>query len=387
VAQWPGFRGPQRDSVVRGVKIATDWSGAPPVELWRRPVGPGWSSFAVAGKLVYTQEQRGEEEIVSCYHLTTGQPAWMHGDAARFWESNAGPGPRATPTFHNGCVYTLGATGIVNALDATDGHVLWSRNAQADTDAKRPDWGFAGSPLVVDNLVIIATSGRLAAYELATGDLRWTARAERGGYSSPHLATIDGVPQILLLNGGGVLSVAPTTGTELWKYQWDSDGMVQPALTAEGEFLIGSGSGMNPGVGVRSISVAHEHEEWIRKDNWTSVGIKPYFNDFVVHKGHAYGFDGSLLACIDLADGKRNWKGGRYGHGQVILLRDQDLLLVLSEKGEVALVSATPDQFRELARRPALAGKTWNHPVLVDDVLLVRNGEEMAAFRLSLNAR
>jgi len=386
-AHWPGFRGPERDGSVRGVQIATDWSLSPPVELWRRPIGPGWSSFAVGGDLLYTQEQRGDDEVVACYSVTTGQPVWRHHDATRFWESNGGAGPRATPTLSNGRVYTCGATGIVNALDAADGAVVWSRNAASDTGKKVPGWGFAGSPLVVDDIVIVATAGRLVAYDLATGELRWLGPAGGGGYSSPHLVTIDGVKQVLLLNGAGALSVAPATGTQLWQYPWDSDGIVQPALTADGAVLIGSGSGMGAEIGVRRIAVAHGPGGWTTLERWTSVGLKPYFNDFVVHKGHAFGFDGSLLACIDLADGKRTWKGGRYGHGQLILLPDQDLLLVLSEKGELALVAATPDQFRELARFPALEGKTWNHPVLAGDVLLARNGQEMVAFRLSLAGR
>jgi outer membrane protein assembly factor BamB len=388
VAHWPGFRGPARDGIVRGVQLATDWSRSPPVELWRRPIGPGWSSFAVGGDLLYTQEQRGDDEVVACYSVTTGQPVWRHRDAARFWESNAGAGPRATPTLRNGHVYTFGATGIVNALVAADGAVVWSRNAAADTGVKVPGWGFASSPLVVDDVVIVATAGRLVAYDRATGQPRWLGPAGGGGYSSPHLVTLGGVKQVLLLNGAGAISVAPATGTLLWTYPWQSDGIVQPALTADGDVLIGTGSGLGgAGIGVRRIAVAQGPGGWTALERWTSVGLKPYFNDFVVHQGHAFGFDGSILACIDLADGQRKWRGGRYGHGQLILLPEQDLLLVMSEKGELALVAASPDQFRELARFPALEGKTWNHPVLVGDVLLARNDQEMVAFRLSLSGR
>jgi len=380
-ADWPGFRGPARDGVVPGVRIATDWAGSPPVELWRRPIGPGWSSFAAHGDLVYTQEQRGDNELVSCYRLTTGEPVWRHGDAVRFWESNGGAGPRATPTLSSGRVYTFGATGILNALDAGNGAVVWSRNAGSDTGAKVPGWGFASSPLVTGDLVIVAASGRLAAYDAATGNLRWT-QARGGSYSSPHLMTIGGVPQVLLLTSTGVTSVAPADGAVLWEHAWEGAAILQPARTSDGDVLITTGD-MSGGVGTRRIAVAHGPAGWSASERWTSRGLKPYFNDFVVHEGHAFGFDGSILACIDLANGTRKWKGGRYGHGQLVALPDQDLLLVLSEEGELALVKATPDQFTELARVPAIQGKTWNHPALIDDILLVRNGEEMAAFRLA----
>lgn len=383
-AEWPGFRGPERDGVLPGVRIETDWSASPPVELWRRPIGPGWSSFAVRGDFLYTQEQRGEHEVVACYDATTGEPVWQHRDPARFWESNAGAGPRATPTLQDGRVYTLGATGIVNALDARDGTVVWSRNAASDTGKKIPHWGFASSPLVVDDLVVVATAGVLVAYDLETGEPRWFGPDGGWGYSSPHRVTIDGVEQILLLNGAGAISVAPSDGTLLWKHSWRSDGIVQPALTADGDVLIGSGSGIGVEVGTRRIAIAHRSGGWTAEERWTSRGLKPYFNDFVVHEGHAFGFDGGILACIALEDGEREWKGGRYGHGQLVLLPDQDLLLVLSERGELALVGATAEGFTELARWPAIEGKTWNHPALVDDLLLVRNGREMVAFRLAL---
>jgi hypothetical protein len=383
-AEWPGFRGPYRDSVVRNLRINSGWASSPPVEVWRRPIGPGWSSFAVHGDLFYTQEQRGPDEIVACYKVSSGEPVWQHRDAVRFWESNAGAGPRGTPTLSHGRVYTFGATGVVNALDARTGTPIWTRNASNDTGVTVPDWGFASSPLAVDDIVVIAASGQLIAYDARTGNQRWKGPAGGGGYSSPHLLTIDGVPQILLLRGSRTISVAPADGTVLWEHDGAPGvGIVQPAVGSNGEVLVATGDAMG-GTGIRSLAVSQTAGRWNIAERWTSRGLKPYFNDYVVHSGHAFGFDGSILSCIDLKDGARKWKGGRYGQGQLVLLAEQDLLLVLSEEGELALVGATPDQFREVARVPALNGKTWNHPVLVRDVLLVRNGEEMAAFRLAV---
>jgi outer membrane protein assembly factor BamB len=183
------------------------------------------------------------------------------------------------------------------------------------------------------------------------------------------------------LSPPGAISVAPADGALLWEHSWEGGAIVQPALTADGDVLINA-IAMTGGIGIRRIAVAQKPGGWTVQERWTSTGLKPYFNDFVVHKGYAFGFDGSILACIDLENGTRKWKGGRYGNGQLVLLRDQDLLLVLSEDGELALVGATPDGFRELARFTALDGKTWNHPVVVRDLLLVRNGQEMVAFRL-----
>ena len=380
---WVGFRGPARDSIIRGAQIETDWAKSPPVAIWRRPIGPGWSSFAVQGDVLYTQEQRGDDEIVAAYKLSTGEPVWRHRDAARFYESNGGPGPRGTPTLHNGRVYAVGATGIVNALDAGTGKVVWSRNAVTDTGVTIPGWGITSSPLVVNDTVIVAASGRIVAYDIGDGKPRWTKSTGGGSYSSPQLATLAGVPQILFVSGGGATGLAPADGAVLWTHPlWQpAIGIVQSAVV-DGDVVVAPADAMG-GIGMRRVAVAHGPSGWTTEERWTSRGLKPNFNDFVIHKGHAYGFDGTILSCIDVRDGARKWKGGRYGGGQLVLLADQDLLIVVSEEGELALVKATPDEFIEVAAKvPAVEGKTWNHPVLIGDVLLVRNGQEMAAFRL-----
>lgn len=385
-AEWPGFRGPNRDGIVPGLQIKTDWIVSPPVELWRRPIGPGVSSIVVRGNLLYTQEQRGDDEVVACYNVTTGEPVWIHRDTVRFWDSHVGAGPRATPALGDGRVYTLGATGILNALDAENGTVVWSRNAASDVDSKVPYFGFVNSPLVVDDVVIVAVRGTLVAYDLATGDPRWFGPAGGGSFSSPHLMTIDGVTQILMLRVACVTSLALADGTVLWEHLLPG-GYVQPVQIPNSRndiliSMINDASGFP--IGIRRIAVAQGPGGWTIEERWTSTRLKPTFSAFVVHKGHAFGFDGRILACIDVEDGKRKWKGGRYGKGQLILLPDQDLLLVLSEKGELALVKAIPDQFTEIGMFQAIKGKTWNQPTLVGDILLIRNRQEMAAFRLSL---
>jgi outer membrane protein assembly factor BamB len=377
-ANWPSFRGANQDGIVHGVSIETDWNTSPPVEMWRRAVGPGCSSFAVRGSLVYTQEQRGEDEIVSCYNLITGKPVWRHQDKARFWDSHAGAGPRSTPTLSDSLVYTLGATGILNVLNANDGSVVWSRNAATDLKAELPGWGFASSPLVVDDVVIVAISGTLIAYDAASGKQRWSGFDGGETYSSPHLVTIDGIKQVLMMSQVATSSFSPRDGKILWERPWEGGAIIQPVVITNGDILISEGYKK----GIHRISVSHNSGDWNIEEHWMTSKIRPDFNDIAIYKGHIYGFEGLSLTCLDLKDGSRKWKEGRFG-GQILLLADQGLLLVLTEKGDLVLVEAVPDQFTELAKMPAIEGKTWNHPVLVDDILLVRNTKEMVAFRLS----
>jgi len=371
VAEWPGFRGPLRDGVVRGVSIETDWEVAPPVEVWRRPIGPGWSSLAVHGDRIYTLEQRGEDEVVACYDVASGSPVWRHKSAARFWEPEGGAGPRGTPTLAGGRVFAFGATGLAGgrvfafgatglllALDAGDGTLMWRRNVVDDAEKEAPYWGFSSSPLVVGDTVVVAAAGRLVAYSVADGALRWRGPDGGDGYSSPHALTIDGVEQVLLTSGDGVVSVAPEDGTVLWQREWGGFSIVQPAAVANGDLVLSSES-----FGSARLAVARGEGGWSAEEKWTSNRLKANFNDFVVHEGHAYGFDGSIMASIDLETGERNWKGGRYGQGQLVLLKDQDVLLVISEQGELALVAAKNS--RTCPRSTARLGTTLSSSAIV----------------------
>ena len=388
---WPCFRGLNRDGQVHGVSITTDWDVNPPKELWRHRVGPGWSSFAVIGPRVFTQEQRGDQELVVCYEAKTGAEVWSHSNATRFTEIVAGAGPRATPTFHEGRIYSCGANGALNCLDAETGKLIWTRDIVADTTAKVPQWGFSSSPLVMNNIVSVFAGGpdgnSLAAYHIDDGKLAWTAGTGLLSYCSPEAVVIDDVEQILFPTEDGLTSFEPATGKVLWLHEWPAPGIArvaQPALVGKNEILIGTG--MN--LGLRRITVTKLGDTWSTRENWTSREIKPYFNDFVISENHIYGFDGPVFMSLNASDGKKTWKtrgsGKGYGTGQVLLLADQHLLLVLTETGEIALVEANPTEFREIAKVPAISGKTWNHPVISGSTLFVRNAEEAAAFELTL---
>jgi outer membrane protein assembly factor BamB len=383
---WIGFRGPNRDGRLTGVKIAADWNQHPPKQIWRHRVGPGWGSFAVVGSHVFTQEQWGDDEVVVCYDAATGEIIWAHKDTARFTEVVAGPGPRATPTFHEGKLYTQGAAGKLNCLNAATGSVLWARDIVADSGGKVPDWGFAASPLIVQGVVTVFAGGpegkSVMAYNATNGDIAWYAGEGQLSYCSLHPTHIGGVEQLVISTDKGLMAFHPTRGDVLWVHPWELDKMarvVQPTILDEADVLLGTGFGF----GTRRVHVEKDGDSWAAKEVWTTRAIAPYFNDLVVHGGHLYGFHGDFLTCVRLSDGKSKWKERGYGNGQVLFLADQDLLLVLSEEGEVALVEANADEHKELCRFKALEGKTWNHPVIAHGMLFVRNGAEAACYQLT----
>jgi hypothetical protein len=383
---WPGFRGPNRDSVVRGITISTDWEKSPPKQLWRRPVGAAWSSVAVVDGRAFTQEQRGQSEAVVCRDAETGSELWSHEEPGRFIEALSSLGPRATPTFDNGRIYAQGAAGILVCLDAASGAKFWSRDVLKDADAKMPDWGVSSSPLVSKGVVIVFAAGHgkkgLLGYRADSGEPAWSQDVGVSSYSSPHPATIGGREQVLFIGDQGLHAIDPASGSVLWEYRAPGQPprSLQPAPVGNDQLLVPMG--LEVATDLLDVKAGAPGDAAAATKRWSSRNLKPSFNDFVVHDGHAYGFDGAIFTCVELKTGGRKWKQGRYGTGQVVLLADQALLLVLSDKGEVVLLSARPDQFEERGQFQAITGKTWNHPAVAQGRLYVRNAEEMACYDL-----
>ncbi len=256
--------------------------------------------------------------------------------------------------------------------------------AIADSDAAVPQWGVSNSPLVVGDTAIFFAGAQpdkgLLAYTAKTGEPKWSAVAGKNSYASPELSSVGGDSQLLMLSNHGLAAVDPATGRPLWEHVLNAGEMFspidQPQDVGDGRFVIHTPAGL------ALIHVTQQDGKWATKQLWESTRLKPTLNDFVVQDGAIYGFDDGIFCCLDLKTGKRRWKAGRYGHGQVLLLADQKLLLIVSETGELVLVPANAERHEELVRFQTISGKTWNHPIMAHGRLYVRNAEEMACYEL-----
>jgi outer membrane protein assembly factor BamB len=381
---WREYRGPGRDGVYDEMPILTAWPSAGLRELWRQPVGGGYASFSIAEGRAFTIEQRRDREVVAAYDVETGRELWTHSWAAFFQESMGGDGPRATPTWDDGRVYALGATGELHALDAATGERIWSRNILEDAGARNITWGMAASPLIVDGKVIVLPGGSggksVVAYNKLTGERVWSAQSDRQAYVSPVVVTLAGKRQLLVVSANRAMGLTVEAGELLWEFPWTTMydvNSAQPVVIDANRFVISSGYDH----GAALIEVTAADGGFRARAVWESRNLKSRFNSSVLHEGYIYGFDESIFACIDARTGERKWKGGRYGYGQVLLAGGH--LIILSESGDVALVRATPERHEELARFSAIEGKTWNVPAISGGKLFVRNSREMAAFDLS----
>lgn len=393
IGESPELLGPDRDGMWDALPFGTDWTQDKPEQLWRRPLGKAWSSFAVAQGLAITQEQIGDDELVTALDLATGITQWQHRDpgvrlllvkAENAGAAMGGDGPRATPVIFGKQVYTMGSTGRVHCLDLVTGTERWSRDLIADYGGEVQKWGMANSPLIIPaaDLVVVAGTDEpgatLVALDLATGTERWVYRADGASYSSPRLLTLLGVEQIVSVNRLEVSAHDPSTGTRLWHYDWPGffPKVGQPIPIGADQLLVTA----SYGVGSPLLQLAHNGNAWTVREGWKSTRLKTKFSSAVVRDGHAYGLDEGRLASIDLATGEKVWKTEKFGFGQHLLFDDH--LLVQTEPGPVVMGMISPSGFVETGRLEALSSMTWNVPVVAGRILLVRNDREAACYLL-----
>ena len=371
------FLGPDRNGVLAGPKLETNWPAHPPEILWRQKIGAAWSGFVIIGEACITQEQRGADECVVAYELRTGKPIWAHTNLGRYDTVIAGEGPRATPTIVSNRIFTCGGTGILSCLDLVSGKLIWTRDVVADSGGKIPQWGYTASPLVLDGLVLVhggeEVQRSVFAYNIADGSRAWTAGTSPPSYASLTLATLADVKQVMAFNDGSVSAHDPVTGATLWERPWGNGNVVcaSPVVIGTNRVLFSSGYG----VGAELLEISRVSTNRLSaKLVWKSIRMKSKFAHLFARGENLYGLDDGILACVNQADGAQRWKEGRYGHGQGLLVGDDYLLM--SESGELVLLRPTPESPNELARFKVFDSKTWNPIALSGDLLLVRNDQE-----------
>ncbi|HEY0763254.1 MAG TPA: PQQ-binding-like beta-propeller repeat protein [Pyrinomonadaceae bacterium] len=380
---WTNFRGPKRDGKYDETTVSTHWPANGLPVVWKQPIGVGHASFVVADGKAYTIEQRRSQEVVAAYDINNGHELWTQKWNAEFSDST-GDGPRATPTWDQGRIYALGATGELRCLNAATGAVVWGKNILSDNQAKNLPWAMAASPLIVDDKVIVlpgGTSGKsVVAYNKMTGAPVWRVLNDTQAYVSPMLVELAGRRQIVVVSSSRVVGLTPEKGDLLWEYAWDTDNGInvsQPIVVDHNRFFISSGYGK----GAALVEVKGSGNSFTASTVWENKNMKNKFNSSVLHNGYIYGLDEGILVCLDVNTGERKWKEGRFGYGQIILTNGH--LIITSDQGEVALIKATPDKYTEVARFSAVQGQTWNYPAIAGGRLLVRNSNEMAAYDIS----
>lgn len=381
LSSWPRYRGANADGLYLQSGLLDPWPAEGPLELYRQPIGGGYAGFVIGSGRAYTIEQRREEETVVCYDFETGYEIWSFGYRAYFQEQMGGDGPRSTPTLGEGRLYALGAQGDFHCLDAATGRLIWATNILEGME--NLEWGMSGAPLILGDLVVVANSGfggdSILAFDKATGEAAWSTLRQRQAFTSLMVADLAGRRQIVNMSAGSLNGIDAETREVLWSHPWTTTNGIncaQPILAGDDRIFVSSGYGH----GCALLKISAEGEGFTVTELWRNANMKNKFNSSVIYKGYIYGLDEGVLACLELETGRKMWKAGRYGHGQLIVADGK--LIVLGEMGDLSLVKASPAGHEVISKVSVLKGKTWNYPAIADGRLLVRNSKEMVCLDL-----
>ena len=399
-AEWPQWRGPNRDGVSGEVGLLKEWSPDGPKVLWKVPLGEGFSGISVSQGRVYTMFSEGNDEFVVCLDATDGEEIWRFRSDKNYHESQGGNGPRATPTIDGDLLFTISAYGKLYALNAANGQELWSHDLQQKFGSNMPRWGFSTSPLVDGELLLVEVGGKgeksIVAFNKNSGDVIWSSHKDKLGYSSPIAITVKGVRQIICFTGTKLVSVSPTDGTIYWKYPWKTGYDVNaatPVFIPPDKVFISSGYDKGAAVLQMRVFVSPDDDraatDQIRENQgtvrieeiWKNRKMKNQFASSVLHENYLYGFDNSILKCIEANTGEEQWKSRGFGKGTVILADGH--LIILSDRGKLGLAEATPAGYIEKASAKVLSGLCWTAPTLAGGKLYVRNEEEIACLDIT----
>ncbi len=379
-ADWPMFRGPGASGVSPETGLLAAWPAAGPSEVWRVPLGEGYSGLSVVGGRMYTLYADAQDELVVALDAATGKELWRYRLDAKYFDGQ-GNGPRSTPTVEGGTVFAYGARAKLAALDAESGRLLWSQDLKKSFGARPPQWAVSTSPRVWGDLLLVDAGGRegasIVALDKRSGVVKWTAGTDVQGYSTPLVIAVGGKDVAVFFTGSKIVGLDPAGGEIHWSLGWETSYDVNaatPVFVPPDRVFLSSGYG----VGAVMLEVTAKGGKTAATEVWRSKGMKNQFSTSVYHAGHLYGFDDSILKCLDAATGEEKWKARGFGHGSLMLADGR--LYVLSDRGTLALVEATAESYKEVARFEPLDGKCWTMPTVAGGKLFVRNEKVVAAY-------
>ena len=373
---WPQWRGPERNGASGATELLKSWSEKGPAVVWRIQGGEGFSGISIARGHAYTMFARGNTELVVCLDAATGREVWRVQTGTNFQDPDGGNGPRSTPVVERGQVFALSAHGTFYALDAESGAVQWKYDFVEEFGSKAPRWGFSTSPLVEGDLVLVEAGGgggkSLVAFAKKSGRVVWASQGDKPSYSSPLAITVGGMRQIVFFTAEGPVAVTPAEGRLLWRHTWHTSydaNVATPVFVAPDRIFISSG--YDKGAALLQIKAGGAGVEQV----WQSRVMKNHMATSVLYQGYLYGFDEGTLKCIEAGSGETAWRKRGFGKGTLILADGH--LFVLGEGGDLALVEATPAEYRERSRVEVFKSKCWTAPSLSGGKLYLRDEREV----------
>jgi outer membrane protein assembly factor BamB len=380
-ADWPQWRGPRQDGISQETGLLSKWPDNGPVELWRVPLGSGYSAVSVVGSRAYTMFGSPEGEFAVCLDAANGKTLWKTRCGDLFKESSD-IGPRATPTIAAGNVYVLSGTGSLQCLEAATGKPVWGYGLLEKFGGETPTYGFSASPAVFGDLLVVVSGARngksLVGLDKQTGAVVWTSLDDKIGYSTPIRVEVGDVSQLIVLMGEALVGVSIKDGKELWRHEWKTteDANVATPICHGNRLYISTGYGTGCGLFELSVKDGKPAADLV----WSNKEMKNYFSSCVLVDGYLYGFNNTMLTCMDFKTGESKWKQRGFNRGS--LLAADGKLIIYGERATLALAQASSEEYKELAKATVLDDKTWTMPTLADGRLFVRNEKELVCLQV-----